>query len=153
MFVGRHCYSNTKRVYTQKTNKEEKKTFSGEEDEKTDIELLKSAAFLRWVGFSGLQDESRQLVLLRARPKIISLLWFTLALGLIPASASIWLLRLWCRVKSAPDASASPLAVPPCHCPRVSVGRTETLCLSAASADRTVPALFFSELPPPLRML
>lgn len=53
-----------------------------------------SAALLRWVGFSGLQDESRQLVLVPARPEIISLLWFTLAAALIPASASIWVLGL-----------------------------------------------------------
>lgn len=104
MFCGAalHCYSNTKRVYTQKTNKKEKKTFLGEEDEKRPrrpdfLKLLKSAASHRWGGFSGLQDESRQLVLVlvRAHPEIISLLWFTLALGLIPASALCSRISAW----------------------------------------------------------
>lgn len=128
--------------------------FSGEEDEKWPLrpdflKLRKSAAFLRWVGFSGLQDESRQLVLVRARPEITSLLWFTLAAGLIPAFASIWVLGLARRIKSAPDVapSVSPLARSASSLSRVSaVCRTETFCLSAASADRTVPTLFFSEL-------
>lgn len=94
-----HCYSNTKRVYTHKTNKEGKKAFSSEEDEK----WPRRPDFLRPINpqrFSvgwdsvALQDESRQLVLVPACPEIISLLWFTLAAALIPASASIWVLGL-----------------------------------------------------------
>lgn len=137
--------------------------FSGEEDEKTDLELLKSAAFLRWVGFSGLQDESRQLVLLRARPKIISLLWFTLALGLMPASASIWLLGLSCRIKSAPDAAASASASPLAgSASPLSPGQRRShrnlvfVCYVCRSNCASIVLLFFIVFlffPPPLRML
>lgn len=89
-----HCYSNTKCVYTQKTNKEEKKAFLGEEDERWPrrsdfLKLLKSAASHRWVGSAACRMGPRQLVLVRTRPEIISLFCFTLAAGLIPASASI----------------------------------------------------------------
>lgn len=75
------------------------------------LRLIKSTEFLCWVGFSGLQDESRQLVLVRACPEIISPLWFTLAAGLILGFALIWVLRPACLIKTAPDAapSVSPL--------------------------------------------
>lgn len=82
-----------------KTNKEGKKAFSSEEDEKWPRrpDFLRPINLQRFsVGWDSvaLQDESRQLVLVPACPEIISLLWFTLAAAQIPASASIWVLGL-----------------------------------------------------------
>lgn len=88
---------------------------------------LKSAACLRWVGFGSVEDDSRQLLLVPVRPEIISSLWFMLAAGSIPASASIWVLGIVCGIRSTIDAAASASSPSPGQ-------RTETFCLSAASA-------------------